>query len=100
MSGRGLAALRRAGIEVVLAPAPWRRRAEEQNEKFFTAIVEGRPFVLAKWASTLDGRIASAAGESRWITGEAARTRAMLLREEYDARARRAPERSPPTTRG
>jgi len=84
VSGRGLAALRRAGIEVVLAPAPWRRRAAEQNEKFFTAIVEGRPFVLAKWASTLDGRIASAAGESRWITGEPARKRAMLLREEYD----------------
>jgi diaminohydroxyphosphoribosylaminopyrimidine deaminase/5-amino-6-(5-phosphoribosylamino)uracil reductase len=84
VSGRGLAALRRAGIEVVLAPVSWRRRAEEQNEKFFTAIAEGRPFVLAKWASTLDGRIASAAGESRWITGEPARKRAMLLREEFD----------------
>ena len=85
VSGRGLAALRRAGIEVVLAPASWGRRAAAQNEKFFTSIVEGRPFVLAKWASTLDGRIASAAGESRWITGEPARGRALLLREEYDA---------------
>ena len=84
VSGRGLAALRRAGIEVVLAPAAWRRRSAEQNEKFFASMTSGRPFVLAKWASTLDGRITSAAGESRWITGEAARRRALLLREEYD----------------
>ncbi len=85
VEGRGLSALRGAGIEVLMAPAPWRRRAAEQNEKFFTAIAVGRPFVLAKWASTLDGRIASAAHESRWITGEAARRRGLLLREEYDA---------------
>ncbi len=85
VAGRGVAALRRAGIEVVLAPAPWRRRAAEQNEKFRAWIVRGRPFVLAKWASTLDGRIASSGGESRWITGEAARRRGLLLREEYDA---------------
>jgi diaminohydroxyphosphoribosylaminopyrimidine deaminase/5-amino-6-(5-phosphoribosylamino)uracil reductase len=85
VEGRGLSALRREGIEVLMAPGPWRRRAAEQNEKFFTSITAGRPFVLAKWASTLDGRIASAAGESRWITGEAARRRALLLREEYDA---------------
>jgi diaminohydroxyphosphoribosylaminopyrimidine deaminase/5-amino-6-(5-phosphoribosylamino)uracil reductase len=85
VEGRGLSALRRAGLEVLLAPASWRRRAAEQNEKFFTSVTAGRPFVLAKWASTLDGRIASAAGESRWITGEAARRRGLLLREEYDA---------------
>jgi len=85
VEGRGLSGLRRAGIEVLIAPASWRRRAAEQNEKFFTSVTAGRPFVLAKWASTLDGRIASAAGESRWITGEAARRRGLLLREEYDA---------------
>jgi diaminohydroxyphosphoribosylaminopyrimidine deaminase/5-amino-6-(5-phosphoribosylamino)uracil reductase len=85
VGGRGLSALRRSGIEVVMAPAPWRRRAAEQNEKFFASVASGRPFVLAKWASTLDGRIASAAGESRWITGEPARRRALLFREEYDA---------------
>ena len=85
VSGRGLAALRRAGIEVVAAGSAWRRRAEEQNAKFRAWISSGRPLVLAKWASTLDGCIASARGESRWITGEAARRRAMLLREEYDA---------------
>jgi diaminohydroxyphosphoribosylaminopyrimidine deaminase / 5-amino-6-(5-phosphoribosylamino)uracil reductase len=85
VSGRGIAALRRSGVAVVLAPAAWRRRAAEQNEKFRTWIVAGRPFVLAKWAESLDGRTAAASGKSRWITGEAARRRAMLLREEYDA---------------
>ncbi len=85
VAGRGLAALRRAGVEIVLAPANVRRRAEEQNEKFLAAIARRRPFVLAKWASSLDGRIATASGESRWITGERARRRGLLLREEYDA---------------
>jgi diaminohydroxyphosphoribosylaminopyrimidine deaminase/5-amino-6-(5-phosphoribosylamino)uracil reductase len=85
VAGRGLAALRRAGLEVVLAPSDLRRRAEEQNEKFLAAIARRRPFVLAKWASSLDGRIATASGESRWITGERARRRGLLLREEYDA---------------
>jgi diaminohydroxyphosphoribosylaminopyrimidine deaminase/5-amino-6-(5-phosphoribosylamino)uracil reductase len=85
VSGRGVRALRNAGVEVVLAPAPQRRSAEEQNAKFRAFMETGRPLVLAKWASTLDGRIASAKGESRWITGEAARRRALLLREEYDA---------------
>jgi diaminohydroxyphosphoribosylaminopyrimidine deaminase/5-amino-6-(5-phosphoribosylamino)uracil reductase len=85
VSGRGLSILRRAGIPVVLADAARRRRAERQNEKFGTWIRERRPFVLAKWAATLDGRIASAAGDSRWITGARARERALLLREEYDA---------------
>jgi diaminohydroxyphosphoribosylaminopyrimidine deaminase / 5-amino-6-(5-phosphoribosylamino)uracil reductase len=85
VSGRGVRTLRRAGVEVVFAPAERRRRAEEQNAKFRRFMETGRPLVLAKWASTLDGRIASARGESRWITGDAARRRALLLREEYDA---------------
>ena len=85
VAGRGLAELRRAGVEVRLAPAAWKRRAAAQNEKFRKWIVSGRPFVLAKWAATLDGKIAAASGESRWITGPAARRRAMRFREEYDA---------------
>lgn len=85
VAGRGLAALRRAGITVVKAPPAWRRRAVEQNERFRTWVSSGRPFVLAKWAQTLDGRTAAASGESRWITGDAARGRGMLWREEYDA---------------
>src|SRR5262245_33361481 len=85
VSGRGLSVLRRAGLDVRLAPAPWRARASTQNEKFRKWIVSGQPFVLAKWAATLDGKIAAATGESRWITGPAARRKAMRFREEYDA---------------
>lgn len=85
VAGRGIATLRRAGVEIHLAPALWRDRAVSQNEKFRTWITAGRPFVMAKWAATLDGKIASAAGKSRWITGIAARRRGLLFREEYDA---------------
>ena len=83
--GRGITSLRRAGIEVVLAPPEWRRRENALNERFRTWMTAARPFVLAKWAATIDGRIAASSGESRWITGSAARTRALALREEYDA---------------
>ena len=85
VAGRGLAALRMAGVDVRRAPDSWRRREEAQNERFRSWIVSKRPFVLAKWAATLDGKIAAASGESRWITGPAARRRALKLREEYDA---------------
>ena len=85
VAGRGIRALQRAGLEVVEAEAPLRRAAERQNEKFRTWIAGGRPFVLAKWAATLDGKIATASRESRWITDREARRRALLLREEYDA---------------
>jgi diaminohydroxyphosphoribosylaminopyrimidine deaminase / 5-amino-6-(5-phosphoribosylamino)uracil reductase len=83
--GRGLDRLSRAGVEMLPADAARRRRAEEQNEKFRIWADEGRPFVLAKWAASLDGHLATSRGESRWITGAAARRSALLLREEYDA---------------
>lgn len=85
VAGRGIAALRRAGIRVVLAGPASGARERALNERFQTWITLGRPFVLAKWAATLDGATASASGESQWITGEPARRRALLLREEYDA---------------
>ena len=84
--GRGIAALERAGVPVIRADGGAHRLlADRQNEKFSVWIREGRPFVLAKWAATLDGKTASAAGDSQWITGTASRLRAMALREEYDA---------------
>jgi diaminohydroxyphosphoribosylaminopyrimidine deaminase/5-amino-6-(5-phosphoribosylamino)uracil reductase len=85
VAGRGIAELERGGVEVVEAGEPLRRRAERQNERFRVWIIRRRPFVLAKWAQTLDGKLAPAAGAGRWITGEKARRRALLLREEYDA---------------
>jgi len=85
VAGRGARILRRAGIRVSPGSAADRLRAERQNEKFFVSMRRRRPFVLAKWASSLDGRIADAAGESRWITGPEARRRGLLWREELDA---------------
>lgn len=83
VSGRGLALLRRAGIEVetgVCAAEAW-----ALNARFLTAARGARPFVLLKAALTLDGRIATASGRSRWITGSAARRQARWLRRLQDA---------------
>jgi diaminohydroxyphosphoribosylaminopyrimidine deaminase/5-amino-6-(5-phosphoribosylamino)uracil reductase len=59
--------------------------AERLNEKYIHFMREGRPFVHLKLASSLDGRTATRTGDSRWITGEAARRRVHEMRHEYDA---------------
>ena len=83
VSGRGLQILRNAGlqVEVGLMEAEARRL----NAAYLTAAAHRRPRVTLKAGITLDGRIASAAGESRWITGEAARAAAHALRDVHDA---------------
>ena len=83
VSGRGFAELRAAGVEV--STGLLAREAERLNEKNFCAHRRGRPFVHLKLAASLDGRIATRTGDSRWITGEEARARVHLLRHEYDA---------------
>jgi diaminohydroxyphosphoribosylaminopyrimidine deaminase/5-amino-6-(5-phosphoribosylamino)uracil reductase len=83
VDGRGLARLRSAGIAVETGLGA--TEAAEINAGFFLRIAEGRPLVTLKLASSLDGRIATASGESQWITGEAARNRAHLLRASHDA---------------
>jgi diaminohydroxyphosphoribosylaminopyrimidine deaminase / 5-amino-6-(5-phosphoribosylamino)uracil reductase len=83
VSGRGFAHLRAAGVEV--STGLLAREAERLNEKYFCAHRLGRPFVHLKLAASLDGRIATRTGDSRWITGEEARARVHLLRREYDA---------------
>ena len=83
VAGRGFAALEAAGIAVtrgLLAD-----EAAVLNAGFLMRISAGRPLVTLKAASTLDGRIASHSGASRWITGEPARARAHLLRAQHDA---------------
>jgi diaminohydroxyphosphoribosylaminopyrimidine deaminase/5-amino-6-(5-phosphoribosylamino)uracil reductase len=82
-SGRAFKILRRAGIEVVHGIL--RKEAEKLNEAFNHWIIHRTPFVTVKAAMTLDGKIATAAGESKWITGEKARMHGMKLRRSADA---------------
>jgi diaminohydroxyphosphoribosylaminopyrimidine deaminase/5-amino-6-(5-phosphoribosylamino)uracil reductase len=83
VDGGGLAALRRVGIEVttgVCEPAARRLIAP------FRSLVERhRPWVIAKWAMSLDGRVATATGESRWISSEESRALVHRLRGRVDA---------------
>jgi diaminohydroxyphosphoribosylaminopyrimidine deaminase / 5-amino-6-(5-phosphoribosylamino)uracil reductase len=83
VSGRGLARLRDAGIAVTTGICA--AEADELNAGFFMRIRQGRPLVSLKLATSLDGRIATRSGDSKWITGEAARRRAHLLRATHDA---------------
>ncbi|MFN7002919.1 MAG: bifunctional diaminohydroxyphosphoribosylaminopyrimidine deaminase/5-amino-6-(5-phosphoribosylamino)uracil reductase RibD [Roseinatronobacter sp.] len=83
VAGRGHAMLRAAGIEVVEGVEAAAARAA--NAGFLLRVTEGRPFVTLKLALTLDGRIATAAGESRWITGPDARRMVHAMRARHDA---------------
>ncbi|TVQ57059.1 MAG: bifunctional diaminohydroxyphosphoribosylaminopyrimidine deaminase/5-amino-6-(5-phosphoribosylamino)uracil reductase RibD [Rhodobacteraceae bacterium] len=83
VQGRGFAALKAAGVAVetgVMATA-----ARAVNAGFLSRLTRGRPWLTLKLATTLDGRIATASGESRWITGPEARARVHLMRAESDA---------------
>ncbi len=82
-AGRGFTLLRRAGIEVVHGVLA--DEAARLNESFNHWIVHRTPFVTVKAAMTLDGKIATASGESKWITGEQSRAFAMKLRARMDA---------------
>ena len=80
--GLGIERLGSAGIEVVTGPMT--EEAERSMAGFFTRIRLGRPFVTLKLAMSIDGRIALASGESKWITGEEARAHAHLERARSD----------------
>jgi diaminohydroxyphosphoribosylaminopyrimidine deaminase/5-amino-6-(5-phosphoribosylamino)uracil reductase len=85
IDGRGLCRLQDAGV-VVEGPDPvFAVHAARLNEIFFTYVARRTPFVALKAGMTLDGKIALPSRRSRWITGEAARAEARLLRARYDA---------------
>lgn len=73
VGGRGLSALRQAGITVVLHDDAWTAAARELNIGFFSRMTRRRPWVRLKVAASLDGTTALLNGRSQWITGEAAR---------------------------
>lgn len=83
VAGKGTAMLREAGIVVEVGQCA--ESARETNAGYLSRCQSGRPLVVLKTATTLDGRIATHNGYSRWITGEAARHRTHMLRGEHDA---------------
>ena len=83
VDGAGLARLRAAGVEVVTGVLE--AEAAALHEGFFSRVRQGRPLFTLKLATTLDGRLATATGESQWITGAPARRVAHALRAEHDA---------------
>lgn len=83
VDGKGIARLRRAGVQVVTGVL--KDEADALNRPFFKWMKTQKPFVTLKAAITLDGKLASATGDSRWVTGEAARQRVHELRDRADA---------------
>ena len=83
LAAGGSEALRTAGVEVDLGVLD--QQARRLNTVFFHGVETQRPFVIAKVATSLDGRIAAADGTSQWLTGESTRRRAHELRADADA---------------
>ena len=83
VTGGGHDRLRAAGV--IVDTGVCEAEARTLNEAFVTWTRTGRPFVIVKWAATLDGRIATRTGDSKWITGEASRACVHQLRHAADA---------------
>lgn len=83
VSGRGLKELRKGGIKT--RTGVMQEAARQLNEVFIKYITRKQPFVILKIAQSIDGKIATAGGESKWITGAEARARVHKLRNEVDA---------------
>lgn len=83
VNGKGIAKLKESGIYVIVGVCE--KEANLLNEAFLKFIATGYPFVALKWAMTLDGKIATHIGDSKWISGEKARFIVHKLRNQYDA---------------
>jgi diaminohydroxyphosphoribosylaminopyrimidine deaminase/5-amino-6-(5-phosphoribosylamino)uracil reductase len=83
VNGEGIRKLRDAGVEVITGILEEESRTV--NRFYFKAVEKGWPYVILKWAQTVDGRIATASGEAFWITGEQARRDVHRLRAQVDA---------------
>jgi diaminohydroxyphosphoribosylaminopyrimidine deaminase / 5-amino-6-(5-phosphoribosylamino)uracil reductase len=83
VSGRGVKALRTQGVDVI--EGVLEEKARKQNEVYSNFMTNGRPFVTLKCAMTLDGKIATPEGESKWITCEKSRTLVHKMRGSVDA---------------
>jgi diaminohydroxyphosphoribosylaminopyrimidine deaminase/5-amino-6-(5-phosphoribosylamino)uracil reductase len=85
VAGGGIARLREAGIAVEMAPEEFAVAARRLNAPYLKRLATGRPYVTAKWAMTLDGKLATATGSSQWISGPRSRALVHELRGRMDA---------------
>ncbi|HBN57108.1 MAG TPA: bifunctional diaminohydroxyphosphoribosylaminopyrimidine deaminase/5-amino-6-(5-phosphoribosylamino)uracil reductase RibD [Lachnospiraceae bacterium] len=83
VAGKGIKALREHGVEVI--EDVLKAECDKLNEVFFHYIQTGRPFVMMKYAMTMDGKIAAYTGASRWITGEESRAHVQCQRHRHSA---------------
>lgn len=83
INGRGLRQLREAGVATSVGLCA--DEARDLLAPFWSLMVRRRPWIIAKWAQTLDGRLATATGESKWISGPDARRQVHQLRGRVDA---------------
>lgn len=83
VSGQGVAQLRRAGIQVEVGLA--QAVAQQLNAPYMKRLNQKRPWIIAKWAMSLDGKIATRSGDSQWISGEVSRAYVQQLRGRVDA---------------
>lgn len=83
VNGKGVARLRRQGVQVLTGVL--KEDADRLNRPFFKFIQTGMPWITLKAAVTLDGKLATATGDSRWVTGDAARQEVHRLRNRVDA---------------
>ncbi len=83
VKNNGIKKLKNAGIEVITGILE--KECRELNKVFIKNILEKKPYIMLKTATTLDSKIATSTGKSKWITSEASRKRVQILRSEYQA---------------